>query len=439
MLPRNQPDSQDLTPRSPASQPDACERTANSCTGYGPLSFRTADSPATASDFSHPYEAFGDQLDTRLLSVEAMVTQRLSATANLLADLAARVATLESPSTAAPRPAPPAEQMPTGRTPQLADHLSGCSATTLDLITTQTFVDAISDRGTQTFVRLGRLANLRAALALALEAQVVEPPVPASRGLSAPIQQGSPCYNSAASHLQRTSPASWCYKCPEVGHYAHRSSQAPQVESSSLQSQQEAPSLSNQTRLFSLGTWSGIPKVTVHLGNLSSPSEALIDTGASLSFLREDFLPPGALLDDQRIPGPSVLFLADGTVVQPLGEICVVISAFGKTIRLPFVVVRDLIAPVILGCNWCSAMELRLDFKGEDYIVALKNPPTALLASYRAQRIFLQRLSHTSGASGCTTAALTLRKFRGSYLHGLRVVVLCYKAFFTVCGTESVS
>ncbi|KAL1414259.1 hypothetical protein MTO96_007623 [Rhipicephalus appendiculatus] len=125
MLPRNQPDSQDLTPRSPASQPDACERTANSCTGYGPLSFRTADSPATASDFSHPYEAFGDQLDTRLLSVEAMVTQRLSATANLLADLAARVATLESPSTAAPRPAPPAEQMPTGRTPQLADHLSG--------------------------------------------------------------------------------------------------------------------------------------------------------------------------------------------------------------------------------------------------------------------------------------------------------------------------
>ncbi|KAL1486177.1 hypothetical protein MTO96_031504 [Rhipicephalus appendiculatus] len=99
MLPRNQPDSQDLTPRSPASQPDACERTANSCTVYGPLSFRTADSPATASDFSHPYEAFGDQLATRLLSVEAMVTQRLSAAANLLVDLAARVATLESPST----------------------------------------------------------------------------------------------------------------------------------------------------------------------------------------------------------------------------------------------------------------------------------------------------------------------------------------------------
>ncbi|KAL1473340.1 hypothetical protein MTO96_022363 [Rhipicephalus appendiculatus] len=270
-----------------------------------PLSFRTADSPATASDFSHPYEAFGDQLPTRLLSVEAMVTQRLSATVNLLADLAARVATLELPSTAAPRPTPPDEQMPTERTPsQIADHLSGtgrmslrpptydgttswaafriqfqsvasfncwtseekllvlvsqlrstaaevlnclpcvgrstyndlvcalearfgnapfrsayiaqlrtlhqgqatlrdladtverlsckalagCSATTLDLITTQTFVDAISDRGTQTFVRLGRPANLRAALALALEAQVAEPPVPASLGPSAPIQ-----------------------------------------------------------------------------------------------------------------------------------------------------------------------------------------------------------------------------------------------------------
>ncbi|KAH7957564.1 hypothetical protein HPB52_020151 [Rhipicephalus sanguineus] len=77
------------------------------------------------SDFSHPYEAFGDQLATRLLSVEAMVTQRLSATANLLADLAARVATLESPSTAAPRVTPPAEQTPTEHTPsQPADHLS---------------------------------------------------------------------------------------------------------------------------------------------------------------------------------------------------------------------------------------------------------------------------------------------------------------------------
>ncbi|KAH7984607.1 hypothetical protein HPB52_023081 [Rhipicephalus sanguineus] len=83
------------------------------------------DSPATASDLRHPYEAFGDQLATRLLSVEAMVTQWLSATATLLADLAARVATLESPSTPAPRTTPAAEQMPTERTPSLpADHLS---------------------------------------------------------------------------------------------------------------------------------------------------------------------------------------------------------------------------------------------------------------------------------------------------------------------------
>ncbi|KAL1473626.1 hypothetical protein MTO96_038563 [Rhipicephalus appendiculatus] len=56
MLPRNQPDSQGLTPRSPASQPDACERTLIPATA--PLSFRTADSPATASDFSHSYKAF---------------------------------------------------------------------------------------------------------------------------------------------------------------------------------------------------------------------------------------------------------------------------------------------------------------------------------------------------------------------------------------------
>ncbi|KAH7981590.1 hypothetical protein HPB52_000021 [Rhipicephalus sanguineus] len=293
MLPRNQPDSQDLTPRSPASQPDACERTANSSTGKDSLSFRTADSPASASDFSHPYEAFGDQMATRLLSAEAMVTQRLSATVNLLADLAARVATLESPSTTAPRPTPPAEQAPTERTPsQPADHLSGTGRMSLrpptydgttswaafriqfesvasfncwtseekllvlvaqlrstaaellnclprvgrstynDLVcalearfgdapfrsvyiaqlrtlrqgqaTLRDLADTVEPLSRKssldvlnTFVCLGRPANLRAALALALEAQVVEPPVPASRGLSAPIQQCSSCYNSA--------------------------------------------------------------------------------------------------------------------------------------------------------------------------------------------------------------------------------------------------
>ncbi|KAL1443743.1 hypothetical protein MTO96_030193 [Rhipicephalus appendiculatus] len=42
-----------------------------------PLSFRTADSPETASELSHPYEAFGDQLATRLLSVEAGHTAAL--------------------------------------------------------------------------------------------------------------------------------------------------------------------------------------------------------------------------------------------------------------------------------------------------------------------------------------------------------------------------
>lgn len=146
------------------------------------------------------------------------------------------------------------------------------------------------------------------------------------------------------------------------------------MESSSLLSLQVAPSLSTQVHLFSLGTLLGMPMVKVQLGNMSSLSEALIDTGASLSFLCEDFLPPGTLLDRQGRLGISGLFLADGTVVQLLGDTCVTISAFGKTVQLPFVVVCDLITLVILGCNWCSAMELRLDFMGEDYAVALNHP-----------------------------------------------------------------
>ncbi|KAH6945663.1 hypothetical protein HPB50_009558 [Hyalomma asiaticum] len=96
--------------------------------------------------------------------------------------------------------------------------LAGCPNSTADFIATQAFIDAINDIDVLRFVRVARQSTFHAALALALEAHILERSTAVRRTRSLPRPQTPANQVNCLDRYRQRSSLMRCYQCNEIGH-----------------------------------------------------------------------------------------------------------------------------------------------------------------------------------------------------------------------------
>ena len=79
---------------------------------------------------------------------------------------------------------------------------------------------------------------------------------------------------------------------------------------------------------------------------------AVVDTGAGPSVVSEDWLPPGWRAHAWRAPTRTWIVDAAGKALKALERLPLTLHVHDKPMRFPFMVVKRLSVPVIIGCDF---------------------------------------------------------------------------------------
>ncbi|KAH8027065.1 hypothetical protein HPB51_001961 [Rhipicephalus microplus] len=172
---------------------------------------------------------FETRFATPLLCLETTLAQ-LAPTADVVADLAARLSVIEEQSGLQQRVSTVLLRQGHCDLQELAAHvnrlsrkaLSGRPTTTKDLIAANAFVDAINNRSIQHFMRLARPIDVQSASAVAPEEEIHERSQAAEDPYRRQPYTDAPSRTRLLALTQLHDPTAVlrCYHCHDVGHFA---------------------------------------------------------------------------------------------------------------------------------------------------------------------------------------------------------------------------